>query len=130
MQNTTHSTSVPGQATPLNAAVAAFLAGKEQAGASAHTVAAYRRDLAGILDRLLGPNAGRTVADLSPEALAAGFASWADDHAPASVRRAWRAGNTFCADLVRRRWAVTNPMSAILRPASDGAALRALPAAD
>ena len=119
------------RATPLHTAVGAFLARRERAGASAHTVAAYRRDLSGILERLSGPDGdGRTVADLTPEALAGAFDSWAGDHAPASVRRAWSAWNAFCDDIVRRRWAAFNPMATIARPVSDDGALRALPAAD
>jgi integrase/recombinase XerC len=131
MRNVTDSTPLAGEAIPLRAAVAAFLAGREQAGASTHTVAAYRRDLAGILDRLAdGNGAGGTVADLTPETLAGAFASWAGDHAPASVRRAWSAWNTFCDDVVVRGWADANPMSAVARPESARRALRALPAAD
>ncbi len=87
---------------------------------SPHTIAAYRRDLEGIATRIateLGVAADAlTIDDLDRRAVRAGFASWASDHAAASVRRAWSAWNAFFDVLVADEVTEANPMRAIVPP--------------
>jgi integrase/recombinase XerC len=87
---------------------------------SPHTLAAYRRDLEGVAGRIaveLGVELeALTVADLDRRAMRAGFASWAGDHAAASVRRAWSAWNAFFDVLVGDEVTAANPMRAIVPP--------------
>ncbi|MDY7101994.1 MAG: tyrosine-type recombinase/integrase [Actinomycetota bacterium] len=100
---------------------------------SPHTLAAYRRDLLGVGRRIAdatGPGAGAeaagedgpggvgrlTLGDLDKRALRAGFASWADDHAASSIRRAWSAWSSFFDFLVAEDLADANPMSAVTPP--------------
>jgi integrase/recombinase XerC len=89
---------------------------------SAHTLAAYRRDLEGIGRRI----AARCDCELdalpldavTKPALRAAFASWAADHAAASIRRAWSAWNGFFEFLVSADHIDGNPMGAITPPRS------------
>lgn len=85
---------------------------------SPHTLAAYRRDLAGIAGRL-GAQEGIAqvrVADLGRSALRAAFASWAADHAAASVRRAHSAWSGLFDFLVSEGVVESSPMPTIPKP--------------
>jgi site-specific recombinase XerD len=89
---------------------------------SAHTLAGYRRDLEGV-GRRIAERAGTDLerlrlAQLTKAALRAGFASWAADHAAASIRRAWSAWNGFFDFLVSAEHVDGNPMGAITPPRS------------
>ena len=103
---------------------------------SPHTVAAYRRDLEGIGRRLCalcghGDDLDAlTLDDLRRPALRAAFASWADDHAAASIRRAWSAWNGFFEHLVVEELVEGNPMSAITPPRADRGKPKAIPGED
>jgi integrase/recombinase XerC len=106
---------------------------------SPNTTAAYRRDLVGIARRLVGPVAGDdpaaalralTVDDLTKSALREAFASWAQDHAAASIRRAWSAWNSFFDFLVADDVVAGNPMGSITPPRATRGAAKVIPGAD
>ena len=87
---------------------------------SPNTIAAYRRDLVGVSQRL-ALAAGLEVdqlalGDLTKNNLRAAFASWAEDHAGASIRRAWSAWNAFFDSLVADDLIDGNPMAAVQPP--------------
>lgn len=87
---------------------------------STHTVAAYRRDLSGVLN-LIADNVGTpphllTVGHLSTSALRRAFAGYAGSRAAASVARAWSTWNQFCGFLVAEDLLEGNPMPAVDRP--------------
>ena len=85
---------------------------------SPHTLAAYRRDLTGIAGRLGGHEGLEQVrvSDLGHSALRAAFASWAADHAAASVRRAHSAWSGLFDFLVSEGVIDGSPMPAIPKP--------------
>lgn len=105
---------------------------------SPHTTAAYRRDLMGVARRLAAVGVGEdaeglaslTVDDLTKAALREAFASWAQDHAAASIRRAWSAWNSFFDFLVVDDVLPGNPMGAITPPRADKGAAKVIPGAD
>lgn len=101
-------------------AVDEFLVARAPRKDSPHTVAARRRDLAGItraLAEVLGCEpAALGVEDLTAANLRRAFAIWAADRAPATVRRAWSTWNGLCDFLVADGAAAGNPMAAIERP--------------
>jgi len=103
---------------PLHDAVHAWLVNLGATKPSPATLAAYRRDLTGISDRLAEFEELDivTLADLSRPALRAAFASWASDHAAASVRRAHSAWSSFFDFLVAEGLIEGNPMAAVAKP--------------
>lgn len=87
---------------------------------SPHTEAAYRRDLAGVLD-LVAEEAGTPLArlvpaDLSTRVLRRAFARYSGGRAATSVARAWSTWNQFCGFLVAEDLLAGNPMPAVDRP--------------
>ena len=103
---------------PFADAVDAWLVNLGAAKPSPATLAAYRRDLHGVGARLAELEGAGTLglADLSRSALRAAFASWASDHAAASVRRAHSAWTTFFDFVVSEGLRDGNPMAAIPKP--------------
>lgn len=99
-------------------------------------MAAYRRDLEGIgrrLSTLRGSGddlSSLTLDDLDHQALRAAFASWAEDHAAASIRRAWSAWNGFFDHLVGEAAVAGNPMSSITPPRPSRSKPKAIPGED
>lgn len=109
---------------------------------AAATLAGYRRDLDGVASRLAvleglvepGPDgrppAGATAAvpitALERQALTAAFASWASDHASASVRRAHSAWSGFFDYLVAEGILEGNPMAAVPKPKTPSSMPRAI----
>lgn len=87
---------------------------------SPHTVAAYRRDLGGVLEwmaRQEGVAVGSlTSADVTTRVLRRAFAGYAEQRAAASVARAWSTWNQFCSFLVAESVLEGNPMPAVDRP--------------
>lgn len=87
---------------------------------SAHTIAAYRRDLAGLLDVLGHQQRVSTVdltsSDISARTLRQAFAAFAETRAASSVARAWSTWNQFCGFLVSEGVLDGNPMAAVSRP--------------
>lgn len=94
-----------------------FLGAKKPSPA---TLAAYRRDLAGVGERLRELEELQTVrlADLVRPALRSAFADWAGDHAASSVRRGHSAWSSFFDYLVSEGLVDGNPMAAVPKPKS------------
>lgn len=101
---------------------------------SPHTVAAYRRDLQGIGRRIATAAGieldGLHLEHLDRSALRAAFASWADDHAAASIRRAWSAWNGFFDHLVVEGAVAGNPMGVVTPPRQSRGRPKAIPGED
>src|SRR5690242_10549083 len=91
-----------------------FLAARATRKPSAHTLAAYRRDLTSIV--ALIDTGDVTLGDISPRSLRGAFARFAADRAPASVARAWSSWNAFFTFLVTEQLVAGNPMSAVDKP--------------
>lgn len=117
---------------PLADAVAAWLTYLGAAKPSPATLAAYRRDLAGISNRLAEFEELEvvTLADLGRPALRSAFASWAADHAAASVRRAHSAWSSFFDFLVAEGLLDGNPMAAVPKPKTPTVLPRTIRARD
>jgi integrase/recombinase XerC len=102
--------------------VAEFLAARAIRKPSAHTLAAYRRDLSLILALVAAESAAPLAPDrvpvsaLCPRVLRTAFARFAADRAPASVYRAWSTWNSFFSFLVADGVLPGNPMSAVDKP--------------
>ncbi|HSH58476.1 MAG TPA: tyrosine-type recombinase/integrase [Acidimicrobiales bacterium] len=95
---------------------------------ASNTLAAYRRDLEGVARRI---SADAEVAvlhleHLTKEALRAAFASWASDHAAASVLRAHSSWSRFFDFLVAEDLVEGNPMAAVPKPRRVDGAPRAI----
>ncbi|MEU0240824.1 MULTISPECIES: tyrosine-type recombinase/integrase [Nocardiopsidaceae] len=101
-------------------AVEQYLVARRAAKPSPHTVAAYRRDLLGVLacvGRVRGVDPGAVVwSDLDATVLRGAFAEFAAERAASSVLRAWSTWNGFFAFWVSERVVAGNPMSAVPRP--------------
>jgi integrase/recombinase XerC len=99
------------------------------------TLAAYRRDIEGVGARLAALEgcddlAAVEVTGLSRPALRAAFASWAADHAAASVRRAHSAWSSLFDYLVAEGILDGNPMAAVPKPKTPVVLPRAIRARD
>jgi len=107
---------VPGPA--LADLIGAWLARLEDTGAASATLLAYRRDLLGVARRLPAGAGGHELhlEHLTKNALRAAFASWAADHAVASVRRAHSCWSGFFDFLVGEDVCDGNPMAGVTRP--------------
>ncbi len=108
-------------ASSLVDALEAWIVNLGAAKPSPATLLAYRRDVEGIGARLailedLGQLADLRLTDLERPALRAAFASWASDHAAASVRRAHSAWSSLFDFLVAEGVRDGNPMAAIPKP--------------
>ncbi|TWP32980.1 tyrosine-type recombinase/integrase [Leekyejoonella antrihumi] len=98
-------------------AVESFLSARAAAKPSPHTLAAYRRDLAGIL-AIVAARAGCdaaevTVGELAPRVLRDAFGTFAATHAKASISRAWSTWNQLFGFLVADGYLDGNPMAAV-----------------
>jgi integrase/recombinase XerC len=107
---------------PVQGLIGEFLGARAIRKPSAHTLAAYRRDLTLILALVAADSAPPLPAEqimvsaLSPRVLRAAFARFAADRAPASVYRAWSSWNGFFTFLVVDGVLAGNPMSAVDKP--------------
>ncbi|MGI8753149.1 MAG: tyrosine-type recombinase/integrase [Acidimicrobiales bacterium] len=117
---------------PLADAVAAWLTNLGATKPSPATLAAYRRDLDGVSRRLAEFEELEvvTLADLRRPALRAAFASWAADHAAASVRRAHSAWSSFFDFLVAEGLLEGNPMAGVPKPKTPSVLPRTIRARD
>ncbi len=109
-----------GDAVSVEQAIERYLVARRAAKPSPHTVAAYRRDLVGVLGcvgRALGRDpAGVGLGELEAGVLREAFAEFAEERAASSVLRAWSTWNGFFAFWVSERVVAGNPMSAVPRP--------------
>ena len=106
-----------------------FVARKPLKG-SPHTEAAYRGDLAAITAQLAA-SAGTEPEELrlgqvTAKSLRRAFAGYSDDHAAASIARAWTAWDQFFGFLVAEEVVVGNPMGAVAKPKVPARAPKAL----
>ncbi len=102
------------------AAMESFFVARAPRKESAHTQAAYRRDLVEVT-RLAAQSAGRelpelTVDELGGPLLRSAFAAFAGPRSAASVARAWSTWNQFFTFLVADGLVGGNPMPAVERP--------------
>ncbi|WP_344105825.1 tyrosine-type recombinase/integrase [Nocardiopsis rhodophaea] len=101
-------------------AVEEYLVARRSAKPSPHTIAAYRRDLLGVLGCVAEvERCGRAdvrLADLSGGVLRQAFAEFATERAASSVVRAWSTWNGFFGFLVSEGIVEGNPMPAVQRP--------------
>ncbi|MBM3685125.1 MAG: integrase [Actinobacteria bacterium] len=108
------------QSTAFVGAVDRFLVELRTRKPSPHTIAAYRSDLLGVGARIAEAHDTTLdelrIDDIDKRAIRDGFASWASDHAAASVRRAWSAWNAWFDVLVADDLCSANPMRAIVPP--------------
>jgi integrase/recombinase XerC len=127
---------------PVPDAMAAWLVHLGAAKPSPATITGYERDVSGIGARLavleghVEPTPeGRppddamahvTLGDLHRQALVAAFASWASDHAAASVRRAHSAWSGFFDYLVAEGVVDGNPMAAVPKPKTPSSMPRSI----
>jgi integrase/recombinase XerD len=106
-----------------------FVARKPLKG-SPHTEAAYRGDLAAILAQLeadLGTETDQLrLGQVTAKSLRRAFAAYSDNHAAASIARAWAAWNQFFGFLVADEVVVGNPMAAVAKPKVPARAPKAL----
>lgn len=114
----------------LRAAQDSFFVARRPRKDSAHTTAAYRRDVNGI-NALLAEECGRPVeqialAELTAPLLRAVFGHFADTHAKSSVVRAWSTWNQFLTFCVADELIAGNPMGAVARPKPAGLAPKPL----
>ena len=107
-------------ATPLVALFDDFFVARKPLKGSAHTEAAYRRDLAGVSAYLaaeLGSAAGDlAIGQLNAKVLRRAFAGFSEGHAATSIARAWTAWDQFFGFLVAEDVVVGNPMAAVAKP--------------
>jgi hypothetical protein len=113
--------SVPlGPEDPFPLHVEAFLYVLGTKKPSANTIDAYRRDLVGLGTRIAALKGSSVaelrVGELTKSSLRAGFASWATDHAEASLLRARSAWSGFFDYLVAEDLVEGNPMAAVGKP--------------
>jgi integrase/recombinase XerC len=99
------------------------------------TLAGYRRDVEGVARRLaalegLGGVEQVLLAKLDRQALVGAFASWAADHAAASVRRAHSAWSSLFDFLVAEGVVEGNPMAAVPKPKTPSSLPRSIRAPD
>jgi site-specific recombinase XerD len=96
-----------------------FLADRAVRKPSLHTTKAYRQDFEAIAILIAG--APDAVADLqadevTKDSMRTAFASYADTHSAASIRRCWSTWNTLCTFLFTAELIDANPMPLIGRP--------------
>jgi len=104
----------------LGTALEDFIAARSSAKPSRHTVKAWRSDIAIVAE--LVPGRGKRdpleldVDELTKAALRAAFGTFSDDHAKASITRAWSSWNALFDHFVAEDIVEGNPMPAIVKP--------------
>jgi integrase/recombinase XerD len=102
----------------LTALFADFEVARRSAKPSPHSERAARSDFVAIHTRLaesVGKDDVR-LADVTPRGLRLAFAGFAENHAAASIARAWSTWNQFYGFLVADEVVAGNPMGAVARP--------------
>jgi integrase/recombinase XerD len=95
-----------------------FEVARRSAKPSPHSERAARSDFTAIHTRLQDATGKDQVplGDVTPKRLRLAFAAFAEDHAAASIARAWSTWNQFYGFLVAEDLAAGNPMGAVARP--------------
>ncbi|MCZ4587721.1 tyrosine-type recombinase/integrase [Rhodococcus opacus] len=106
---------------PLDVAFDNFMTWRKAGTMSPHTAEAYRHDFTGIAEALTAdtgtPVETLTVDVLDKNHLRQAFARFAENRAPATVRRCWSTWNTMCSFWCTEDLLEANPMPTVLRPA-------------
>lgn len=107
----------------------AFLADRGTRKPSPHTMKAYRQDFATIAELLGGaPGGGElSLTDITRDSMRHAFAEYAQEHEPASIRRAWSTWNVLCTFLYTAELIPSNPMPLVGRPKVGKTLPEALP---
>jgi integrase/recombinase XerC len=106
----------------------AFLHDRQTGKPSAHTMKAYRQDFTAIA-RLAtnGYPAGMKIVDITRDSMRAAFATYAEGHEAASIRRCWSTWNVLCTFLYTGEQLAANPMQLVGRPKLAKSLPKALP---
>lgn len=105
-----------------------FLQDRQTRKPSAHTMKAYRQDFTAIASLITaGQPASMNSADISRDSIRAAFATYAQDHEAATIRRCWSTWNVLCNFLFTSELIPTNPMQLVGRPKMDKPLPKALP---
>jgi integrase/recombinase XerC len=105
-----------------------FLNDRQTRKPSAHTMKAYRQDFVAIATLMTdGDPARLTVADITKGAMRAAFATFAQEHEAASIRRCWSTWNVLCTFLYTGEVLAANPMQLVGSPKLAKALPKALP---
>jgi integrase/recombinase XerC len=105
-----------------------FLQDRQTRKPSSHTMKAYRQDFAAIASLVTGGNPARmNVVDITKGSMRAAFATYAQDHEAASIRRCWSTWNVLCTFLYTGEQLAANPMQLVGRPKLAKALPKALP---
>ena len=106
----------------------AFLHDRQTRKPSAHTMKAYRQDFIAIAGLVTGGDPARmAVVDITKDTMRAAFATYAEDHEAASIRRCWSTWNVLCTFLYTGEQLAANPMQLVGRPKLGKALPKALP---
>jgi integrase/recombinase XerC len=104
----------------------AFLTDRATRKPSAHTLQAYRQDFDAIAADVAGGRdriSSLTPPHITKDSMRQAFATYAETHEAASIRRCWSTWNVLCSYLYTAELLAANPMQFIGRPKPD----RALP---
>jgi len=106
----------------------AFLHDRATRKPSAHTMKAYRQDFLAIASLVTNDDPARmNVVDITKDSMRAAFATYAQDHEAASIRRRWSTWNVLCTFLYTGEQLAANPMQLVGRPKLAKALPKALP---
>jgi len=106
----------------------AFLRDRQTRKPSAHTMKAYRQDYLAIATLVTGGDPARIdVVDITKESMRAAFATYAEGHEAASIRRCWSTWNVLCTFLYTGEQLAANPMQLVGRPKLAKALPKAFP---
>ena len=107
-----------------------FLHDRQTRKPSAHTTKAYRQDFLAIAGLVTGGDPARmAVVDITKDSMRAAFATYAQDHEAASIRRCWSTWNVLCTFLYTGEQLAANPMQLVGRPKLAKPLPKALPRA-
>jgi len=105
-----------------------FLHDRQTRKPSGHTMKAYRQDFAAIASLISNGNPTRMdVVDITKDSMRAAFATYAQDHEAASIRRCWSTWNVLCTFLYTGEQLAANPMQLVGRPKLAKPLPKALP---
>ncbi len=117
MPASTNDASEPAEAESLTHWFTQFLNDRQTHKPSPHTLQAYRQDFLAIAILVAhGSPARLTVADITKDSMRTAFASYAQDHEAASIRRCWSTWNMLCTFLYSGEQLTANPMQLVGRP--------------
>jgi integrase/recombinase XerC len=94
-----------------------FLQDRQTRKPSVHTMKAYRQDFAAIARLVTGDDpVGMNIVDITKDSMRAAFATYAQDHEAASIRRCRSTWNVVCTFLCTGEQLAANPMQLVGRP--------------